>query len=75
MVTEWEVFRALDLGRLRSVLRQPIVIDLRNIYPPGEMHAEGFVYRSIGRGTEVSDDSNVARLHAHDGRDKLVEGA
>ena len=75
MVTEWEVFRALDLGRLRSVLRQPIVIDLRNIYPPGEMHAEGFVYRSIGRGTAAGDDSNVARLHAHDGRDKLVEGA
>jgi UDPglucose 6-dehydrogenase len=50
IVTEWELFRALDLPRLKSVLRRPIVVDLRNIYRPEEMRAEGFVYRSIGRG-------------------------
>ena len=50
IVTEWELFRALDLPRLKSVLRRPIVVDLRNIYRPEEMLAEGFVYRSIGRG-------------------------
>jgi UDPglucose 6-dehydrogenase len=50
IVTEWELFRALDLPRLKSVLRRPIVVDLRNIYRPEEMHAEGFVYCSIGRG-------------------------
>ena len=33
----------------QSVLRQPVIIDLRNIYPPAEMRALGFTYRSIGR--------------------------
>ena len=51
IVTEWEAFRALNLQRLKSVLRQPIIVDLRNIYPPAEMRARGFVYRSIGRST------------------------
>jgi UDPglucose 6-dehydrogenase len=52
IVTEWEAFRALNLQRLKSALRQPIIVDLRNIYPPAEMRARGFVYRSIGRGTK-----------------------
>jgi UDPglucose 6-dehydrogenase len=50
IVTEWEAFRALNLQRLKSALRQPIVVDLRNIYLPEEMRAQGFSYRSIGRG-------------------------
>ena len=49
IVTEWDSFRALDLERIKSVLRQPVIIDLRNIYPPAEMRALGFTYRSIGR--------------------------
>ncbi len=49
IVTEWEAFRALDLGRLRETMRQPVVVDLRNIYRPAEMHEAGFTYRSIGR--------------------------
>lgn len=49
IATEWEQFRALDLKRLRAALKRPLVIDLRNVYTPGEMRAHGFVYHSIGR--------------------------
>lgn len=49
ILTEWDAYRALDLGRLKKELRTPIVIDLRNIYNPDEMAAKGFRYVSIGR--------------------------
>ena len=49
LVTEWESFRALDLDRLRARMKQPVLVDLRNIYPPAEIRAHGFTYRSIGR--------------------------
>ena len=48
-LTEWNSYRALDLKRMKSILRQPVVIDLRNIYRPSEMRAVGFRYSSIGR--------------------------
>ncbi len=48
-VTEWEQFRALDLAKLRSIMKQPVIIDLRNIYRPEEMIEHGFVYESVGR--------------------------
>jgi UDPglucose 6-dehydrogenase len=49
IVTEWEQFRALDFTRLKSVMKQAVVVDLRNVYRPEDM--EGFAYHSIGRGT------------------------
>jgi UDPglucose 6-dehydrogenase len=49
IVTEWNAFRALDLGRMKDLLNQPIVVDLRNIYRPEEMRKRGFVYTSVGR--------------------------
>ena len=49
IVTEWEQFRALDLPKLKSVMKQPVIVDLRNIYRPDEMIEHGFVYESIGR--------------------------
>ena len=49
LITEWNEFRALDLDRVKRLLRQPVVIDLRNIYKPEEMIAAGFTYHSIGR--------------------------
>jgi UDPglucose 6-dehydrogenase len=49
IVTEWEQFRALDLDRIKSVMKQPVLIDLRNVYRPDEMAQLGFVYDSIGR--------------------------
>ncbi|HEV2302180.1 MAG TPA: UDP-glucose/GDP-mannose dehydrogenase family protein [Stellaceae bacterium] len=49
LLTEWNAFRALDLKRVKSLLRTPLVIDLRNIYEPRQMAAEGLDYLSIGR--------------------------
>lgn len=49
IITEWDEFRALDLGRVKSLLKAPIMVDLRNIYRPDEMAENGFQYYSIGR--------------------------
>ena len=49
IVTEWNEFRALDLARVRSLLREPVVVDYRNIYNPEEMAAAGFRYSCVGR--------------------------
>jgi len=49
ILTEWDQFRALDLERVRAILRKPVVVDLRNIYKPADMTARGFTYVSIGR--------------------------
>ncbi len=51
ILTEWEEFAALDLLRLRSELKYPIVIDGRNLYDPEIMAANGFTYYSVGRPT------------------------
>jgi UDPglucose 6-dehydrogenase len=47
IVTEWEQFRALDFARLKEVMKQAVVVDLRNVYRPEEM--DGFAYHGIGR--------------------------
>ena len=49
IVTEWDAFRALDLERLKRALVEPVIVDLRNVYPPTEMRKRGFHYSSIGR--------------------------
>ena len=49
LLTEWNAFRGLDLGRVKALLASPLVIDLRNIYQPPEMAAAGLSYLSIGR--------------------------
>jgi UDPglucose 6-dehydrogenase len=49
LITEWNEFRALDLTRVKSLLRQPVLVDLRNVYSPAEMTEAGFRYTSIGR--------------------------
>ena len=49
IITEWNQFRKLELDHLHQLLRQPLVIDLRNLYAPEKMAAAGFRYVSIGR--------------------------
>jgi UDPglucose 6-dehydrogenase len=49
IVTEWNQFRNLDLGKLFSLLKQPYFFDLRNIYDPTKMKGMGFHYYSVGR--------------------------
>ena len=49
IVTEWNEFKHLDLARLKSSMRKPVLIDGRNIYDPEVMRDLGFTYRGIGR--------------------------
>ena len=49
ILTEWDQFRALDLDRIKLLLRQPVMVDLRNVYRPDDIRARGFAYSSIGR--------------------------
>ena len=49
IVTEWDAFRALDLGKVKELARAPVLVDLRNIYSPDEARAAGFEYASVGR--------------------------
>jgi len=49
LATEWNEFRLLDLDKLRAQLRAPVLIDLRNVYDPRQMAAQGFRYSGVGR--------------------------
>jgi len=49
IVTEWDIYRALDLKRLAGTMSAPVMVDLRNVYPPAEAERAGFAYSSIGR--------------------------
>ena len=49
ILTEWNEFRALDLARVKGLLKRPLIVDLRNIYDPGEVAAAGIRYVSVGR--------------------------
>jgi UDPglucose 6-dehydrogenase len=49
LATEWNEFRALDLPRLASRMKRPVMIDLRNVYEPREMRAAGWRYEGVGR--------------------------
>jgi len=49
IVTEWNAFRALDMPRVKDLMKAPVLVDMRNIYDPGTMGKLGFTYISIGR--------------------------
>ena len=49
IVTEWDVFRALDLTRVKELAKAPVLVDLRNIYNPDDVREAGFHYTSVGR--------------------------
>ena len=49
IITEWDQFRALDLDRIKLLMKKPVLVDLRNIYKPADMKARGFDYSSVGR--------------------------
>jgi UDPglucose 6-dehydrogenase len=48
IVTEWNQFRMLDLPRVKALMKKPVMIDMRNIYNPARMRAEGFFYTGVG---------------------------
>lgn len=49
VVTEWNQFRSLDIDRLKQLMREPNIVDLRNIYEPETLRAAGFKYLGMGR--------------------------
>jgi UDPglucose 6-dehydrogenase len=49
IVTEWNQFRSLHMDRVRTLLKKPVVVDLRNLYDPQRMKEQGFHYSSVGR--------------------------
>jgi UDPglucose 6-dehydrogenase len=49
LVTEWNAFRALDLDRLKSIMKTPVLVDLRNVYRAQEVEAHGFAYTGVGK--------------------------
>ena len=59
ILTEWDEFAALDLDRLATLLKYPIVIDGRNLYDPEVMAAHGFTYYSVGRQTAVPETQST----------------
>ena len=49
LMTEWNQYRALDLQRIKTALKTPIFVDLRNVYDPQTMREAGFTYIGVGR--------------------------
>jgi len=49
VATEWNQFRALDVERVRGVMKAAVIVDLRNVYEPDAMRAKGFAYSCVGR--------------------------
>jgi len=49
ILTEWDEFRQLDLAKIKSLLKLPIVVDGRNVFDPKKMSEMGFIYRGVGR--------------------------
>ena len=68
ILTEWNEFRALDLARVKGLMKTPLIVDLRNIYKPAEVAGAGFRYVSVGRPAAGSPEETVEeirrRLHA-----------
>jgi UDPglucose 6-dehydrogenase len=62
ILTEWPEFAALDLKRVRNLLRTPIVLDGRNLYSPCQMKAVGLNYVSVGRASALASSSAAGSL-------------
>jgi UDPglucose 6-dehydrogenase len=56
ILTEWNEFRALDIQRVKDLLKRPVMVDMRNVYNPAEMVEAGFIYTSIGRPSKAVDN-------------------
>ena len=54
IVTEWDAYRALDLGRIANAMRKPLLVDLRNVYSAADARNAGLTYVAIGKGEAVA---------------------
>jgi UDPglucose 6-dehydrogenase len=64
ILTEWKEFASLDLRKVRSILKHPIVIDGRNLYTPERMSEAGLIYYSVGRPVGVPDPVSSVVEHS-----------
>ncbi len=60
VVTEWDSFRALDLGRLARLLASPVLVDLRNVYRPADAAKAGLAYTGVGVGTTAAPQHAIS---------------
>ncbi len=60
IVTEWDAFRALDLKRLAGTMADPVLVDLRNIYPPARAEEAGLRYVGVGRPDKLEEDAETS---------------
>jgi len=61
LATEWNDFRQLDFSKIKKMMKQPIVVDCRNIYDPEKMKSSGFRYASVGRGRYSPERNQVQK--------------
>lgn len=61
LITEWNQFRALNLRRVKTLMKRPVMVDLRNVYDPEEMAMAGFIYSCIGRKGRSASEGWVVR--------------
>ncbi len=66
LLTEWNEFRSLELKKVKSLLKKPLVVDLRNVYKRQDMQKHGFHYVSIGRQDVVPGQPWIADLNMDD---------
>lgn len=64
IITEWNEFRGLNIGRLGKIMKDKIIVDMRNIYRPDEMKKAGFEYVSVGRKAILTSDASSSGLKA-----------
>ncbi|NJK80929.1 MAG: UDP-glucose/GDP-mannose dehydrogenase family protein [Chloroflexaceae bacterium] len=63
IITEWNEFKQIDWQRIRQIMKNPLVLDGRNIYDPKEMTERGFTYIGVGRGIPASATQALPRPH------------
>jgi len=66
ILTEWNEFRSLELKKVKSLLKKPLVVDLRNIYKRQDMQRHGFHYVSVGRQDVIPGEPWIADLNIDD---------
>lgn len=59
IVTEWDEFKELDMRALAAMMKQPVIVDGRNLYDPAEMIQAGFLYEGIGRYSQYTQETRI----------------
>ena len=59
VLTDWQEFAELDLKKLHSVMKYPLLLDGRNLFPPEKMRGYGFTYFSVGRAPVLPEPADA----------------